>query len=313
LFVVPATKRIDGYPKALTSDVHYRTGVDEQMQDIVESHYATFIHLAYPHRNLAAQPDLWVEYSYTHLVSAVDLAEMFLKRCYRLLWQLQRVPPPATRSPNSEAFLRQHLKDTAVWTDLQQYRAGICTFRHAFIHNTLIGRIVKAEDGRELIPRPEIAGDYSSWRRLYAVRNDRARIDRDFVEPSEQLQQDLTRLENTLNRLWAPVIAAFESEFYSPDSRALPKNYGIEFNSMPHREGSQQELHCLFCGCLVQEPLHRLNVQEYSRSQPSGASGVYLNPDVTYLRCPECGTIFQMPDSLTPPDQCLVVRSREAD
>jgi len=301
LFVVPATRRMDGYPKQLAGNNAYRPRVRAKVQDIIEPHYTTFVHLIRAHAHLAEQRYCWVEYSYTHLVCAIDLTEMFLKRCYRLLWELQEPGSGAVKGCTRKDFLQQHLEGTSDWKEWRRYAKPIRNFRNTFIHNTQIGRIIETETGQALIPKPTAVKRYAAWRKLYAVRGDRVKIERDFAEPQEQLRMDLTGLEDRLNQLWAPVIPEFESEFYSPTRPALRTIYDIEFPAESHDDAAILKPHCPSCGCQIDASSHTADVKEYHRDMPSGASGIYLDSRVAYFRCPACGRMFPAADAVMGP------------
>jgi len=86
-FVVPATKRMLGFPEQLGSDVHYRDGIDPRIQDIVEVHYTAFVHLVAAHEVLDSGSSrvMWLEDFYSHLVSSCDLAETLIEKWHLLL------------------------------------------------------------------------------------------------------------------------------------------------------------------------------------------------------------------------------------
>ena len=87
LFVVPLTERILDYPNALANNIRPRNGVDQRLEDLVNTNYTTFLNLVYAHIHLQNDTISSLENFYTHLGSTCDLVETFLERCFFILME----------------------------------------------------------------------------------------------------------------------------------------------------------------------------------------------------------------------------------
>ena len=89
VYVVPLTKRIEGYPNNLTKNINLRDGADSDLENIANLHYSMFMNLAFAHLHLETKIESSIENIYAHIGSACDLAEAVIENLYILLMECQ--------------------------------------------------------------------------------------------------------------------------------------------------------------------------------------------------------------------------------
>jgi hypothetical protein len=267
-FVVPFTKRIEGYPNQIIQSTEVRQGIDSRIEDIANSHYSMFLNLVFAHLHLETKTLSSLESIYTHLGSACDLVEMTLEKWYFLLlicqgkeskvlqglsrdefleevgkwydekysslyqYYLSRGKNPPIDLISSSDILVEYLGKQSVYRkNYMTHSQIIRQFRNVIVHDVKVARIINETLGESLIPKPKVIGKYRSWRNVLAVANNKERIYADFAEPYQQAKDDLITLERILDDIWEILVKDFEGEFYSANSDALRKMYDIEFSS----------------------------------------------------------------------------------
>jgi len=206
-FVVPATKRVEGYPKSILFDVSMRNAINEQVEDIISANYTCFLHLIYAHINYEAQAMAFLENIYFHLGSAYDLAENFLEKNYLLLLDCMDVKSEILQSLTKEDFMKlaedwydknyeefhayylskgkareirlpsgknllkefiaNQLGDKQLWKEYNEISTSIRKMRNAIVHDVRMGQIVI--NGVSLMPRPSVIQNYRTWRSIRSV------------------------------------------------------------------------------------------------------------------------------------------------
>ncbi len=267
-FVVPFTKRMEGYPDQIAQSTDIRQGIDPRVEDIANSHYSMFLNLIFAHLHLETKMLSSLESIYTHLGSTCDLAEMTIEKWYFLFLKCQGKETKALQGLSRDEFLEkagrwydekypnlyqyylsrgkippldlissgdilaEYLgKTSACRKDYAAHSQSIRQFRNVIVHDVRVARIIDEILGKTLIPKPHVIAKYRSWRNVLAVVSNKERIDADFVEQYQQAKEDLATLERILNDVWETLIKDFEGGFYSADSDALRKMYDIEFSS----------------------------------------------------------------------------------
>ena len=267
-FVVPITKRIEGYPNSLSPDIHFRQSIDAQLQDISNIHYSAFLNFVYAHVHLEVKMLSSLEDFYVHLGSACDLIEAFFEKWYLLLlkcrgestkilqslsrdeflklagdwydkryaalfeYYISKGKSPVLRLPTRENMFKecmeQYFRQAVIWKEYEDHSRVIREFRNVVVHDVQVGRLIV--NGTEIfIPKPTVIQNYRTWREVAAASNDINQITHDFSPLSQQLKSDLEKLESIANRLWETVLKELEVEFYSPERNGLREMYQIEF------------------------------------------------------------------------------------
>jgi hypothetical protein len=268
IFVVPLTRRVDGYPNELTPNTGFRQSVAPELQDVASAHYSMFVNLVYVHQHL----ETWrpcsssLEDSYVHLASACDLAETVLEKWYLTLlacrkqeshilqklsrdefldkareWYDENYPnfckyylskgksPPIKLLSVRANLLAEYLGDSEERKDYAKHSQSIRQFRNVVVHNVKVGKIA-APNGKILVPKPTLVHKYRSWHQVANIANNWDAVRDEFVEPHRQSREDTEALERLINRLWERMIDDFEEEFYSDDRTSLRGMFSIEFS-----------------------------------------------------------------------------------
>jgi hypothetical protein len=263
-FVLPLTRRMDGYPVQPTQDISFRPSMDPRLEDLAIANYSLFVNLAYAHLYLQAAAPSFLEDVYVHLASACDLAELILERWYLLRLECTGKRSPLLQERTRDEFLalageyydaKYHTLHEHYFSKGKAYpiriidRAGILTeylgreseprrtyatlsgtireFRNVIVHDTKIARIV-TRGPSPLVPSPRLIHKYKDWRAVQSASLDSEVIRSDFVEPSQQSRQDTASLEEALNRLWDTLLADFKSLFCDHGS-TLQRMFAIQF------------------------------------------------------------------------------------
>jgi hypothetical protein len=205
--VVPVTKRVEGYPKAILLDVGMRQGINEQVEDIISASYTCFLHLVYARMNYESQSMAYLENIYLHLGSAFDLAETFLEKNYLLLldctnakseilqgltkedfikmaeewyeknysefhtYYLSRGKAREIRLPSGKNILKEFIDssigDKQLWKEYNEVSKSIRKMRNAIVHDVRLGQIII--NGVLVMPKPSIIQNYRTWRSIRSV------------------------------------------------------------------------------------------------------------------------------------------------
>jgi hypothetical protein len=268
IFVVPFTKRIEGYPNQIAQSIDIRQNIDPRIEDIANAHYSMFLNLIFAHLHLENRKLSSLENIYTHLGSTCDLAETTIEKWYFLIlncqgketktlqkmsredflekagkWFDEKYPnlynyylsrgkiPPFDLISRSDILVEYLEKKTASRKDYATHSQNIRHFRNVIVHDVKVGRIINGIHEETLIPKPQVITKYRSWRNVLAVVNDKEIIEKDFAEQYKQAKEDLVLLEQILNNIWYILIKDFEEEFYSKERDTLRRMYDIEFSS----------------------------------------------------------------------------------
>ena len=89
IFVVPFTKRINGYPTQINPSLDIREDINPEIEDIANAHYSMYLNLVFAHLHLETKMISSLESIYTHLGSSCDLVEMTLEKWYFLYLKCQ--------------------------------------------------------------------------------------------------------------------------------------------------------------------------------------------------------------------------------
>ncbi|MCD6401693.1 MAG: hypothetical protein J7L73_07165 [Anaerolineales bacterium] len=266
-FVVPLTKRMDGYPDCIVRNINLRHNIDIQLEDIANMHYSMFMNLIFTHLHLEKPILSSLENIYAHLGSVCDLAEMVIEKWYFLFLQCQRKETPVLQRLSRDKFL----KIAGKWYDdkypnmyknylargksppihipsrgdiLAEYYGkkspsrkvfarrsqAIRQMRNVIVHDVRIARIIDL-DGNALIPKSDVINKYKSWRKVAAVKGNKEIIRTDFAEQYQQAKEDIDSLESALNNMWKKLIIDFRGEFYSEERSGLRNKFRIEFSA----------------------------------------------------------------------------------
>ncbi|MCP4367764.1 MAG: hypothetical protein GY797_06580 [Deltaproteobacteria bacterium] len=266
IFVVPLTKRLDGYPDRMVRNIQFRQSIPEELEYIASAHYSMFLHLVYAHLHLEARVHSALEDVYTHLASVCDLVERVIIRWFLLLercrgGKTQELPKEKRdeflarmgelydeeysnmhehyfsigkvyplRPLVEDDFIKRYLgKSNKNRKAYKTHAISIREFRNIIIHDAKIGRIIE-RDGKTFIPKPKVIKKYNSWRKVESVVGNEEIVSKDFAEQFHQATEDLSSLESLVNNLWDKVINDFEEEFYSQERVALRELFNIEFS-----------------------------------------------------------------------------------
>jgi len=267
VFVVPLTRRMDGYPTELSSDIPgFRESLKPEVEEIASAHYTMFDHLAHAHLHLQGQLDFFLEDMYVRLGSACDLVEIVLENWYLLLlkcqgrqshtleqltrdeflkiagewydnnysrlftYYLSKGKSPPLNLPARKNILEEYLGDSISRKRYARHAQLIREFRNVIVHDVKIGRIIDI-DGRAYVPRTKEIQRYRSWRQVAAAASNSDIILQDFAVARCQAQQDLDVLESLVNDLWDRMISEFREEFFSLKRSRLREMFAIEFSS----------------------------------------------------------------------------------
>jgi uncharacterized protein YutE (UPF0331/DUF86 family) len=268
IFVVPFTKRIEGYPNQIAQSIDIRQNIDPRIEDIANAHYSMFLNLIFAHLHLENRKLSSLENIYTHLGSTCDLAETTIEKWYFLIlncqgketktlqkmsredflekagnwydekylnlynYYLSRGKIPPFKLISSDDIIVEYLgKKTACRNAYAQHSQNIRQFRNVIVHDVRVARIIDEKLGQTLIPKPQVIDKYRSWRNVLDIVGNKERIEEDFAEQYQQAKGDLETLERILNDIWKILIKDFEEEFYSKERDVLRKMYDIEFSS----------------------------------------------------------------------------------
>ena len=269
VFIVPLTRRMDGYPNEFTSNIKFRQSIAPKLEDIASAHYSMFVNLIYAHQHLEIQMVSSVGDTYVHLASACDLAESVLEEWYllllmcrggksHLLQELSRdecleiagewydgnyqhfreyylsrgKSPPIRLLSVRDNLLKEYFGNSKERKNYARHSQSIREFRNVIVHDVQVGKIADL-DGTTLVPRPTAIRNYRSWRQVAAAVSDQNVIRKDFVEPYQQSKKDMETLESLMDRLWSKMLDDFEEEFYSVERAPLREMFGMEFSSDP--------------------------------------------------------------------------------
>jgi len=266
VFVVPLTRRMQGYPNELAPDISVRESVDSELENIAFAHYSMFMNLVYAHLHLEAKLPFSLADVYVHLGAACDLMELVLERWYLLLlrcrgeeshilqkltrteflriaeeWYDDKYPgfythylskgkSPPLRLPSRASILEEYLSSSQHRKDYVRQSQAIREFRNVIVHDVVVGKLID-QGGRVFIPRPQVIQEYRSWRKVAAVASNTTVIQKDFAEQYTQAKEDTAMLESSINNLWETMIAQFLEELYAPGRSVLRGMFGLGFAS----------------------------------------------------------------------------------
>ncbi len=267
-FVVPFTKRMDGFPYQITQDINVRQEINPKIEDIANSHYSMFLNLVFAHLNLKTRMPSSIESIYTFLGSTCDLAEMTIEKCYCLFLECQGKKSKVLQGLTRDEFLikagewydkeYQNLyeyylskgktkpiylishdnilveylgKNSKSRQDYERHSQNIRQFRNIVVHDVKVARIIEDSSGNSLIPKIQVIKNYRSWREVKDAAQNKEKISTDFAEQYQQATEDISKLEQMLNEIWETLIDDFMKGFYSTHRDSLRKMYNIEFSS----------------------------------------------------------------------------------
>ncbi len=265
VFVVPLTRRMDGYPTRPTTNIQFRQSINPKLDDIATAHYSIFINLVYAQLHLEKRMDSSLEDIYAHLGSVCDLVETVIEKWYLLLLECQgneslvlsklsrekflqmagewydknysnfhkhylsKGKSPPLKLPSRNNLLEEYLGSSRIRKDYKRHSQSIREFRNTVVHDVKIARIIK-RGGQTLIPKPTKIQSYKSWRNVATVANNEDKIKKDFAEVYQQSKEDIGTLESLINSLWDRIITEFREEFYSEERSTLRDLFNIEFS-----------------------------------------------------------------------------------
>ena len=106
VFVVPLTKRMEGYPDKSISSIDLRNSIRPELEDIANKHYSMFLNLIFAHLLLHTKLEPSLENIYAHLGSACDLTEAVLENLYILLMKCQEKKVQLLQELTQDDFLK---------------------------------------------------------------------------------------------------------------------------------------------------------------------------------------------------------------
>jgi hypothetical protein len=266
-FVVPMTRRMDGFPNKPLNNINLRKSIaSEEIEDIANAHYSMFLNLIFAHIHFETEMVSSLENIYTHLGSVCDLAETVMEKWYLLSLVCQEKQSDTLQKLGREEFLEiagewydenyptlyQHYlskgksppvrlisrdnilveyfgKEPKIRKAYARQSQLIRTFRNVVVHDLKVGRIAEAS-GRLLIPKPEVIHRYRTWRDIVAALADDDVVKKDFVEQYYQAKNDIVALEEVLNSLWELLLDDFTNEFYHASRDTLRNLFDITFS-----------------------------------------------------------------------------------
>ena len=267
IFVVPFTRRMDGYPNSVAQVLDTRIGIDPKIEDLAGTNYSMFLNLVFAHFHLENKTPSSFEDVYTHLGSVCDLAELVVEKWYFLYsslqgkeikvlqglsrdeflekagklydekyqdWYqhyLQKGKSPPINLISRSDILREYLgKDSPSRKDYAAHSQAIRQMRNVIVHDMKVARVL-VKDGAMLIPKPTVITQYRSWQKVADAANELDKLKRDFAEQYGQAKEDIEALEGALNKIWELLINDILSEFFSTERTSLRDMFDIEFSS----------------------------------------------------------------------------------
>jgi hypothetical protein len=225
--------------------------------------YSVFMKLLYADNHLSGAAISSFEDFYSNLVSACDLAEEFLQKCYLLFREcveeevefLERLSKNTflavagdwydrnytelyanyyskgkanpIRIPNRKHILDEYYQGNPPWKEYKVFSQSLRTFRNVIVHETLMGQIV-ISPGVSLVPQKGKIKQYKRITDVLAIINNQSIVQRDFIVKSEQMQLDINELKRILNLIWDKPLKEFVKLFYEDRNNILLKKFDIE-------------------------------------------------------------------------------------
>ncbi|MFZ3079228.1 MAG: hypothetical protein WA109_06035 [Bellilinea sp.] len=267
IFVVPFTKRMDGYPTSVAQGLDIRAYIDPKIEDLAGANYSMFLNLVFAHLHLENKTPSSFEDIYTHLGSVCDLAEMVIEKWHFLDLNLQgkktkvlqglsrdeflkkaselydeKYPnwyqyylqkgksPPINLISRSDILVEYLGRESQSRKDYAAHSQAIRQMRNVIVHDMKVARIIEI-DGLMLIPKPTVISEYRSWQKVAAAANLQDKLKIDFAEQYTQAKEDIESLESKLNKIWELLINDILSEFYSTERPSLRGMFNIEFTA----------------------------------------------------------------------------------
>jgi hypothetical protein len=262
-FVVPLTNRLTG--EGSGSKIRFRDGVDPLLQYICGANYSLFVHLVSARNAVTEWNSLSLDSVFTRLASSCDVFEVLAIKLHVLLCECASQKSQTVDDLTKEQFLKEAEKyydekypslkehylsigkkvppiyiptkqslfdeflNGAVLRKKYHTTAGqIRSFRNAIVHDVRVG-MLKAEDGRTLVPKPETISKYRNWFEVERASADPESVRRDFREVKEQCDHYIVELTHAINGLYGDILSKFSSEFYSEGRVHLRELFGVVF------------------------------------------------------------------------------------
>jgi hypothetical protein len=252
---VPTTKRIDDAPNA-ESRIERRDGIADDLWLITYVNYSLFLNLVGAFEHLSQPLTLSVGNFYTHLASACDLAEEFVRRVHLCVSEClgQAVAfNPLTKAEFSrrldewydkeyqKKYSHSHAKGKAMivhvdardkikrqdqaWKAYKSFSGPIREYRNKVVHDVQIGTV--RIGGINLMPKVGKIKEYASLAAVQdAVRNPEV-IKRDFVVREEQMYSDFRALKERVNALWEKPTEDLTRLLYTERNAVLLQKYSL--------------------------------------------------------------------------------------
>jgi hypothetical protein len=259
-FVVPLTERINSNPT-----IRKRDGVTNDIYRIATLNYTIFLNFAYANTHTFFPVISSFENFYSHLGTICDLSEDLILNFYLLLiecnlkdslilsklskteflqlaslWYDQNYEnlyvqyfksgkAPPIRLPNRKLIVEEYLSSNlAAWKDYVRFSQLIREFRNVIVHDTQIG-IFYDQFGNRFVPKKEKIQQYKTWDKIFEATQDHTKLQRDFINRSEQMNSDFILLQRYLNALWNILIADFKQLFFDEENSFLLEKYNLTY------------------------------------------------------------------------------------
>ncbi len=264
-FIVPATRRIEN-EKDRTSRIEYGEGVHSSIKRIVSLHYFIFKNMLFCwqdsedyRKRLSYFYDFWA-----HLVSILDLTEIFLLENYKLkctcYWREIDIPELDKRTFLDKAedwygseypkrrndflkkwrpviwgihkrkdLLASYFSKSEEWKKYDRRSQNIRAYRNFAIHDIGPGKIERrSKDGSRMVwvPKLEKVSRYKTWQDFYRILNNGKGMD-DAITDQEIMMSVLSQVQSMLNKLWTKPIHDTKKLFEKKNDILLEK-YNIE-------------------------------------------------------------------------------------
>ncbi|MBX3003292.1 MAG: hypothetical protein KF821_09325 [Anaerolineales bacterium] len=203
------------------------------------SHYTMFLHLVFARVHLQTRMISSIENTYSHLVSACDLADNTVAQFHLLMLKARNEETKVKckkrkRLRECEELRKEYFGDkfSEQFNGYLNHVRNIKVLRNILVHDVMLARISSPEG--YLIPKSEKARLYmkNNLGETQKAANTGAEMS-NFREEYEQAEDDTVQLEVKLNALWEKMISDFKNEFFS-EKDSLRKFYEIEAENPEH-------------------------------------------------------------------------------
>jgi len=203
---------------------------------------------------------------YIHLVTVCDLAEDLIIQLHLLISQCLEEPSYILTKLTKEEFLKNHAspafdkkyddlynnylnkgkgmalylpsrpsilkeffktpEERKILKNYLRLSKSLREYRNIIVHNIKIGRLIETI-GQILVPKLEKIQKYKKWSQVWSASTKPDVIKEDFIEPNKQMEENIIKLENLLNKLWNKLISDMEKLLFVDKNKILLKKYSL--------------------------------------------------------------------------------------